>query len=92
MFVLLFSCFGSAFYDFSFFVSGAPDKVVSSEAELKNAVSGAVSPIVIALGGDITLTGSLIIPVNKDITLIRSGTGNVIRLKIFGIVSGTFDK
>ncbi|MCL1965869.1 MAG: hypothetical protein FWF66_01335 [Candidatus Bathyarchaeota archaeon] len=66
--------------------------MVSSEAELKNAVSGAVSPIVIALGGDITLTGSLIIPVNKDITLIRSGTGNVIRLKIFGIVSGTFDK
>jgi predicted outer membrane repeat protein len=46
-----------------------PDRIVSNEMELRNAVNNAVGTTVIALGNDITLTEQLVIPVNKDITL-----------------------
>ena len=56
--VLVFSCFISVFSDGSLFVSGAPDKIVNDETELKKAINDAQSgeSIVIALNKDITLT------------------------------------
>ena len=55
-----------------------PDRIVNSEMELRNAVNNAAKPTVIALDNDITLTGQLVIPVNKDITL--SSTSNFFKL------------
>jgi hypothetical protein len=46
-----------------------PDRIVSNEMELRNAVTNAVGPTVIALANDITLTEQLVIPANKDISL-----------------------
>jgi hypothetical protein len=45
------------------------DKNVGSESALRNAIDNAVEPIIIKLDKDITLTASLVIPSNKDITL-----------------------
>jgi len=69
--VLVFSPFVSMFNVFSPFASGAPILVVSNETELKNAVNNALTgiPIIVALDNDITLTDTLIISANKDITL-----------------------
>jgi hypothetical protein len=47
----------------------SPDKNVGSESALRNAIDNAVEPIIIKLDKDITLTASLVIPSNKDITL-----------------------
>jgi len=51
------------------FVSGATDKVISNEVELRNAVKNAAGSSVIALDKDITLTEPLVIPAKKDVTL-----------------------
>ncbi len=57
-----------------------PDRVVSNETELRNAVTNAVGPTVIALDNDITLTEQLVIPANKDITLTSTSTSKFCRL------------
>ena len=57
-----------------------PDRIVSNEMELRNAVNNAVEPTVIALDKDITLTEQLVIPVNKDITLTSSSTSKFFKL------------
>ena len=57
-----------------------PDRIVSNEMELRNAVNNAVEPTVIALDNDITLTEQLVIPVNKDITLTSTSTPKFFKL------------
>jgi len=57
-----------------------PDRIVSNEMELRNAVNNAVEPTVIALDNDITLTEQLDIPVNKDITLTSTSTSKFFKL------------
>lgn len=57
-----------------------PDRIVSNEMELRNAVNNAVGPTVIALDNDITLTKQLVIPVNKDITLTSTSTSKFFKL------------
>ncbi|MCL1969986.1 MAG: hypothetical protein FWF66_00735 [Candidatus Bathyarchaeota archaeon] len=69
------SCIISEYNTVSFFVSGAPDKVVNNETELRDAINNAPDKytFTIALNNDITLTDSaLIIPANKDIILTSS--------------------
>jgi uncharacterized repeat protein (TIGR02543 family) len=71
--VLLSSAIASTFTIFSTFASGASvaDVTVGTESALRIEVSNAVSPKVIALTADITLTGSALnIPAGKDITLV----------------------
>jgi hypothetical protein len=80
MVILFSSCFVSVFNSVSPFVSGAPDKVVRNEAELRDAINNSVNPVIIALGNDIALTGSLVIPVNKDVTLISDSTSELFKL------------
>jgi hypothetical protein len=58
-----------------------PDRIVSNEMELRNAVNNAVEPTVIAFDNDITLTEQLVIPVNKDITLTSTS-------KFFKLIGG----
>jgi hypothetical protein len=68
--LLAFSPFTPVFTSVSPFVSGAPDKTVGNESELRDAVNKATRPTVISLDKDISLSeGSLIISANKDITL-----------------------
>jgi flagellar basal body-associated protein FliL len=79
--VLFASCFGSIFSNVSPFVSGDPDKTVSNEVELKNAVNSApFKEYTIALNNDITLTEALRIPVDKDITLTSNKAGGYYKL------------
>ncbi len=61
-------------------VDRTPDRIVSNEMELRNAVNNAVEPTVIALDNDITLTKQLVIPVNKDITLTSTSTSKFFKL------------
>jgi len=49
---------------------------VSSEAELLESISNAAKPTIITLDKDITLTGTLFIPSNKDITLTSNNNNN----------------
>jgi hypothetical protein len=60
-----------------------PDRIVSNEMELRNAVNTAVGPAVIALDNDIALTEQLVIPANKDITLTSTSTS-----KFFQLIGG----
>jgi hypothetical protein len=60
-----------------------PDRIVSNEMELRNAVSTAVGLTVIALDRDIALTEQLVIPANKDITLTSTSTS-----KFFQLIGG----
>ena len=78
--VLFSSCFVSMFDNVSPFVSGAPDIVVSNEAELRDAINNAVKPTIIALNRDITLADPLTIPANKDITLTSTSTAKLFKL------------
>jgi hypothetical protein len=80
MIVLVSSCFVSVLSGVSPFASGTPDKIVSNETELRNVINNTVNPVVIALGNDITLTGSLIIPFNKNITLISDNASKFFKL------------
>jgi predicted outer membrane repeat protein len=57
-----------------------PDRIVSNEMELRNAVNNAAEPTVIALDNDITLTEQLVIPVNKDITLTSNKESELYKL------------
>ncbi len=57
------------------------DRIVGNEIELRNAVSNAVEPTVIALDNDITLTEQLVIAANKDITLTSTS-------KFFKLIGG----
>ena len=66
---MVFSCFISVFNDVSPFASGTPDKIVSNETELLDAVNNATEPTLIALDKYITLTQPLVIPTDKNITL-----------------------
>ncbi|MGE5556499.1 MAG: hypothetical protein ACM3UY_09645 [Methanocella sp.] len=65
----------------------SPDRIVSNETDLRNAVNNAAGPIVIALDNDITLTEQLVIPANKDITLTSIGTS-----KFFKLIGGDTDR
>jgi hypothetical protein len=60
--------------------TAVPDRIVSDEMELRNAVNNAVEPTVITLDNDITLTEQLVIPVNKDITLTSTSTSKFFKL------------
>jgi hypothetical protein len=51
-------------------MSKTPDKMVSNEMELREAVNNAAVSTVIGLDSDIQLTESFVIPANKDITLL----------------------
>jgi hypothetical protein len=78
--VLLFSsCLVSVFCSVSFFVSGVDISVVDQDT-LRAAVVGAPSGLglsfVIALNANISITGSLVIPVDKNITLTNANGGN----------------
>ena len=57
-----------------------PNRIVSNEIELRNAVSTAIEPTVIGLDNDITLTEQLVIPINKDITLTSTSTPEFFKL------------
>jgi hypothetical protein len=79
--VLVSSCFISMFSSgVSPFVSGASDRVVSNERELRTAVNNAAGSTVIALANDITLTEPLIIPVDKNITLTSASASKFFKL------------
>ncbi|MDR0471575.1 MAG: hypothetical protein LBH79_07640 [Nitrososphaerota archaeon] len=80
--VLVLAPFIAEFSGISPFVSGASDKVISNEVELRNAVKNAVGSSVIVLEKDITLTEPLVIPTNKDITL----TSNDYNDKFFKLI------
>jgi len=67
--LLTFSSLTSTFDNVSPFVLGAPNKVVSTETELRNAINNAAGSTIITLNKDIQLTETLNIPTNKDITL-----------------------
>ena len=72
MTMLVFSCFISVFSNgVSPFILGAPDRTVSNETELRDAVNNAPSKTstIITLNNNISLSTTLIIPTNKDITL-----------------------
>ena len=74
--LLFTACFVSVFSGFSPFVSGV-DVTVSDQNALRAAVAGAPSwsgtSYVIALSTDVSLTSSLIIPADKNITLTNAG-------------------
>lgn len=57
-----------------------PDRIVSNEIELRNAIDNAKGPTVIALDNDITLTEQLVIPANKDITLTSNKEAELYKL------------
>jgi len=78
--VLLFSSYVvSVFGGVSPFVSGASDKVVSTETELRNAINNSAKSTIIALNKDITLTEiTLTIPAGKEITLISTAASKVV--------------
>jgi len=57
-----------------------PDRIVSNEMELRNAVNNAGGPTVIALDNDITLTEQIFISANKDITLTSTITSKFFKL------------
>jgi len=83
MFVLMFSALSSGIFT----VDAAGPVYVSTETELRNAISDAMEPTVIVLTADIQLTGTtLSIDAGKDITLLSSGSGF---FKLFG-TPGTF--
>jgi len=79
---LFFSPFISVFSGVSPFALGAPDIVVSSEGELRNAVynAPAIENFVIALNADIALTSSLVISEGKNITLTSEGNSEFFKL------------
>ncbi|MDR0797769.1 MAG: hypothetical protein LBE70_03505 [Nitrososphaerota archaeon] len=56
--------------------------VVSNENELRNAINAAIEPTSIAIDNDITLTRTIVIPANKDITLTSNTTNSF--YKLFG--------
>ena len=80
MLTLVSSCFISMPVCSSFSTLGAPDKVVSTEIELRNAVNNSAKPIVIALNCDITLSETIVIPANKDITLTSNSNTKLFKL------------
>jgi hypothetical protein len=61
-------------------VDRTPDRIVSNEMELRNAVNNAVGPTVIALDNDISLTEQLVISANEDITLTSSSTNSFFKM------------
>ncbi|MCL1977715.1 MAG: hypothetical protein FWG55_06430 [Candidatus Bathyarchaeota archaeon] len=77
MVALVSSFLASAIINTSPFALGAPDKTVNNETELKNAINNAPSKTstIIALNNDISLSSSLTIPANKDITLTSNKNG-----------------
>ena len=77
--ILSFSGFVSVFSSVSYFVSGADDKMVSNEAELREAVNEAVKPTVIVLNTNISIRDPLVILKNQEITL-TSADGMVCRI------------
>ena len=88
--VLVFSCFISTVNSASQFTSGNPDKIVSNETELREAINNAPTkkPFIIALNNDITLTDTtLIIPANKNIILTSNKATNY--YKLIGTAHGT---
>jgi len=89
--LLAFSCITSYTYDKTFFfTSGAPDKAVNNETDLRNAINNAPTKktYTITLNNDITLSDSpLIIPANKDITLTSNKANGY--YKLIGVGSGT---
>ncbi|MDR0492253.1 MAG: hypothetical protein LBH74_01240 [Nitrososphaerota archaeon] len=54
--------------------------MVENEIELVNAVNNAIEPTIITLARDIILTGALIIPDNKDITLTSNNNAKFFKL------------
>ncbi|MDR2707212.1 MAG: hypothetical protein LBB87_00470 [Nitrososphaerota archaeon] len=83
--VLFSSCFVSVFGGGSFFVSGVSGIVVSNETELRNAINNAVGSTTIAIDKDITLTETLKIPDNKNVTLTSNKPSGYYKL------NGVFD-
>jgi len=85
--VLLFSSYVvSVFGGVSPFVSGASDKVVSTETELRNAINNSAKSTIIALNKDITLTEiTLTIPAGKEITLTSNKASGF--FKLIGVVN-----
>jgi hypothetical protein len=67
--MLVFSSLVSVFNTVSPFVSGASNKVVSNETELRAAVNSAVVPTTIVLNTNISIKDPLVILKDKDITL-----------------------
>jgi hypothetical protein len=79
--ILVSSSFVSVFGGVSPFVSGAPDKVVSTETELRNAINNAAGSTIIALNKDITLTETtLTIPAGKEVTLTSNKASGFYKL------------
>ena len=84
--VLVFSCFTPTANS----ASENPDKIVSNETELREAISNAPTkkPFTIALNNDITLTDTtLIIPANKNIILTSNKATDY--YKLIGTAHGT---
>ncbi|MCL2691536.1 MAG: autotransporter adhesin family protein [Candidatus Bathyarchaeota archaeon] len=82
MTILLVSPLVSVFTNVSPFASAAPDKVVGTANELIDAVANAPdgSSYTIALDMDITLTDTLEIPADKDITLVSDSDSKFFKL------------
>jgi hypothetical protein len=79
--MLAFSSFVSIFSsNVSPFATGATNKIVSNETELRNAIDNAKNPTTIALDNGITLTETLVIPTNKDITLTSNRNSGYYKL------------
>jgi hypothetical protein len=80
--VLISSCFSPIFDSgVSPFASGASDKVVSTETELRNAINNSAGSTIITLNKDITLTETtLTIPAGKDITLTSNSNTKLFKL------------
>lgn len=85
--VLISSCFSPIFDSgVSPFASGASDKVVSTETELRNAINNSAGSTIIILNKDITLTETtLTIPAGKDITLTSNKASGY--YKLIGVVN-----
>jgi uncharacterized repeat protein (TIGR02543 family) len=82
VFVLLFSCFASVFSSVSLFVSGS-DVPILDQDTLRVAVIGAPTGLgvssVLVLNANISITGSLVIPADKNITL-KNANGDTCKL------------
>jgi len=88
--ILVSSCFTSTVNSTSDFVSENPNKIVSNEAELREAINNAPTKksVIIALNNDITLTDTtLTIPANKNIILTNNKATN--HYKLIGTVHET---
>jgi hypothetical protein len=87
VFSLLFMLIFSVLSVYMLTANAADPVYVGTETELRNAITNATGPTVIALNNDIQLTNTpLSITSGKDITLISSGTS--VFFKLIG-VSGT---